>query len=182
MERPRCRSCTASPFGYHDLDEWKRVALGQAPGHIYSRNTNPTVEAFEHKVRVARGRGIGDELCDRDGGDQQHALCVPQPGDRVVSIRTVRRHQQALHRVSARYEIASTLCTPVTTPAIEAPWRRLHSALSRVTDQPDGQGRRHRDGSRCRGTTQGRAGRGRQHLCDADQSESIGAWRRHGGA
>src|ERR1051325_308470 len=42
-------------FGYQDLDEWQAVALGQKPGHIYSRNTNPTVSAFEEKVRLLEG-------------------------------------------------------------------------------------------------------------------------------
>ena len=32
-------------FGYDDVDSWLDVALGNAPGHIYSRNTNPTVRA-----------------------------------------------------------------------------------------------------------------------------------------
>ncbi len=39
---------------YEDLDEWIDVSLGKRPGHIYGRNTNPTVEAFEEKV----SRGI----------------------------------------------------------------------------------------------------------------------------
>ena len=38
-------------FGYNDVDEWLAVALGQKPGHIYGRNTNPTVYAFEEKTR-----------------------------------------------------------------------------------------------------------------------------------
>jgi O-acetylhomoserine/O-acetylserine sulfhydrylase-like pyridoxal-dependent enzyme len=38
-------------FGYRDVDEWMDVALGKKPGHIYGRNTNPTVSAFEQKVR-----------------------------------------------------------------------------------------------------------------------------------
>ena len=42
-------------FGYKDLDEWQSVVLGEAPGHIYGRNTNPTVHAFEEKVRILEG-------------------------------------------------------------------------------------------------------------------------------
>ena len=38
-------------FGYDDIDQWLRVALGEESGHIYSRNTNPTVHVFEEKVR-----------------------------------------------------------------------------------------------------------------------------------
>jgi cystathionine gamma-synthase len=37
------------------VDHWLRVALGQEPGHIYSRNTNPTVHVFEEKVRTLEG-------------------------------------------------------------------------------------------------------------------------------
>ena len=37
----------SAAFGYPDVDAWLDVALGRAPGHIYSRNTNPTVHAFE---------------------------------------------------------------------------------------------------------------------------------------
>ena len=39
-------------FGYPDVDAWQAAALGRTPGHIYSRNTNPTVAAFEEKVRL----------------------------------------------------------------------------------------------------------------------------------
>ena len=38
-------------FTYKDIDTWQDVALEKTPGHIYSRNTNPTVRAFEDKVR-----------------------------------------------------------------------------------------------------------------------------------
>ncbi len=36
-------------FGYSDVDHWLSVARGRAHGYIYSRNTNPTVHAFEEK-------------------------------------------------------------------------------------------------------------------------------------
>ena len=42
-------------FGYDDMDLWLKVGQGKAPGHIYSRNTNPTVAAFEDKVRLLEG-------------------------------------------------------------------------------------------------------------------------------
>ncbi len=43
-------------FGYRDMDEWLQVANGEKPGHIYGRNTNPTVQAFEEKCGFWRGR------------------------------------------------------------------------------------------------------------------------------
>src|SRR5439155_8179148 len=42
-------------FGYRDLDQWLAVAQGRQPGHLYSRNTNPTVQAFEEKLRQLEG-------------------------------------------------------------------------------------------------------------------------------
>ena len=42
-------------FGYNDVEQWLRVALGQESGHIYGRNTNPTVHAFEEKIRILEG-------------------------------------------------------------------------------------------------------------------------------
>src|SRR6266404_4381199 len=42
-------------FGYPDIDTWHAVASGRQQGHIYSRNTNPTVRAFEEKIRDLEG-------------------------------------------------------------------------------------------------------------------------------
>ena len=42
-------------FGYQDVDLWQAVALEKEHGYIYSRNTNPTVTAFEEKVRQLEG-------------------------------------------------------------------------------------------------------------------------------
>jgi acetylornithine deacetylase/succinyl-diaminopimelate desuccinylase-like protein len=42
-------------FGYDDVEEWQAAALGHKPGHIYSRNTNPTVAVFEEKILVMEG-------------------------------------------------------------------------------------------------------------------------------
>ena len=74
-------------FGYDDLDEWLAVALGQAPGHIYGRNTNPTVDVFEEKVRLLEG---GEAATSASTGmavisNTLHALL--RPGKRVVSVK-----------------------------------------------------------------------------------------------
>lgn len=42
-------------FAYSDLDQWRAAAINQAPGHIYSRNTNPTTDAFEKRVAALEG-------------------------------------------------------------------------------------------------------------------------------
>ena len=45
----------SAAYGYPDMDTWLEVALGRRPGHIHSRNTNPTVQAFEAKIRLLEG-------------------------------------------------------------------------------------------------------------------------------
>ena len=64
----------SAAFGYPDVDEWLDVALGRKPGHIYSRNTNPTVHAFEEKVRILEGAAGGHQLRHGHGRHQQHAV------------------------------------------------------------------------------------------------------------
>ena len=40
----------SAAYGYDDIDQWYDVALGKAPGFIYSRMSNPTVEVLEGKL------------------------------------------------------------------------------------------------------------------------------------
>lgn len=40
----------SAAYGYDDIDEWYDVALGNTPGFIYSRMSNPTVEVLEAKL------------------------------------------------------------------------------------------------------------------------------------
>jgi cystathionine gamma-synthase len=74
-------------FGYGDLDDWQAVALGQKPGHIYSRNTNPTVAAFEEKVRVLEGAEAATSFASGMAAISNTFFALLRPGDRVVSIR-----------------------------------------------------------------------------------------------
>jgi cystathionine gamma-synthase len=74
-------------FGYHDLDEWLRVAVGEAPGDIYGRNTNPTVVAFEEKVRELEGAEAATSASTGMGIISSALYALLSPGDRVVSIK-----------------------------------------------------------------------------------------------
>ena len=48
------------------------VGLGQKPGHIYGRNTNPTVQVFEEKVRQLGIEETDDLITDlRQALDQE---------------------------------------------------------------------------------------------------------------
>ncbi len=74
-------------FGYPDVDEWLEVALGKAPGHIYSRNTNPTVHAFEEKVRVLEGAEAATSFATGMAAISNTLFTFLRPGDRVVSVK-----------------------------------------------------------------------------------------------
>ncbi|CAB1057565.1 Cystathionine gamma-synthase (EC [Olavius sp. associated proteobacterium Delta 1] len=74
-------------FGYDDLDEWLRVGQGQASGHIYGRNTNPTVQAFEEKVRILEGAEAATSFASGMAAVSNTLFTLLSPGDRVVSIK-----------------------------------------------------------------------------------------------
>lgn len=72
-------------FGYDDLDEWQAVALGKATGHIYSRNTNPTVAAFEEKVRLLEGAEAATSFSSGMAAISNTLFTILKPGDRIVT-------------------------------------------------------------------------------------------------
>jgi cystathionine gamma-synthase len=74
-------------FGYADVDEWLAVAQGRRPGHIYSRNTNPTVHAFEEKVRILEGAEAATSFATGMAAVSSAMFALLKPGDRVVSIK-----------------------------------------------------------------------------------------------
>jgi cystathionine gamma-synthase len=74
-------------FGYRDIDDWHAVALGKAEGHIYSRNTNPTVRAFEEKIRDLEGAEAATSFATGMAAISATFFTLLRPGDRVVSIK-----------------------------------------------------------------------------------------------
>ena len=74
-------------FGYDDVDEWQAVALEQAPGHIYGRNTNPTVAVFEEKVRILEGAEAATSFATGMAAVSNTLYTLLRPGDRVVSVK-----------------------------------------------------------------------------------------------
>jgi cystathionine gamma-synthase len=75
------------PFGYDDLDEWMRVALGEREGHIYSRNTNPTTRAFEEKVQALEAAEASTSFATGMAAISNTLFAFLEPGDRVVSVK-----------------------------------------------------------------------------------------------
>jgi cystathionine gamma-synthase len=74
-------------FAYHDLDEWYEVATGKAEGHIYSRNTNPTVRVLEEKIRVLENAEAATSFATGMGGISNTLFALLGPGKKVVSIK-----------------------------------------------------------------------------------------------
>jgi cystathionine gamma-synthase len=74
-------------FGYDDVERWMRVGRAQEPGHIYSRNTNPTVEVLEEKVRLLEGAQAAASFASGMAAISGTLFSLLLPGDRVVSIR-----------------------------------------------------------------------------------------------
>lgn len=74
-------------FGYEAMDEWFDVALGQAPGHIYSRNTNPTNAVLEEKIRLLDGGEKATSFSTGMAAISNTLLALLGPGKRVVSIK-----------------------------------------------------------------------------------------------
>ena len=77
----------SAPFAYDDMDEWAAAALGQAPGYIYSRNTNPTVGVFEEKCRILEGGEKAIAFASGMAAISDTLLTHLSPGDRIVSIK-----------------------------------------------------------------------------------------------
>lgn len=108
-------------FGYDDLDEWIAVGGGRAPGHIYSRNSNPTVRVFEEKVRILEGAAAATAFATGMAAISNTLFALLRPGSRVVSIRDSYGGTSRLFlEFLPRYGIDVTLCETDDPDAIEA--------------------------------------------------------------
>ena len=107
-------------FGYDDLDEWLEVGQGQASGHIYSRNTNPTVQAFEEKVRIMEGAEAATSFASGMAAVSNTLFALLSPGDRVVSIKDSYGGTNKLFiEFLPRFQIEAALCDTTDHAAIE---------------------------------------------------------------
>jgi len=74
-------------FGYKDIDTWHKVALEEDQGFIYSRNANPTVRAFEDKVKELEGAEAATSFSSGMAAISNTLATFLKPGDRIVSIK-----------------------------------------------------------------------------------------------
>lgn len=74
-------------FGYEDVDTWQAVALGRQPGHIYSRNTNPTVKVLEEKVRMLERAQSATSFASGMAAISNTIFALVKHGDRIVTVK-----------------------------------------------------------------------------------------------
>lgn len=108
-------------FGYKDMDEWLKVALGEKNGYIYSRNTNPTVDVFEKKVRDLEGAEAATSAATGMGIISSTLFALLKPGDRVVSVKdTYGGTHVVFTEFLPKFNINVVLCDTTDQPSIEA--------------------------------------------------------------
>ena len=107
--------------GYPDVDTWHAVALGKAPGHIYARNTNPTVEAFEQKIRALENAEDATSFSTGMAAISNTLFALLKPGDRVVSVKdTYGGTNQIFLSTLPHWGVEVVLCNTADAEAIEA--------------------------------------------------------------
>jgi len=100
-------------YAYNDLDEWYDVARGKKAGHIYSRNTNPTVSVLEEKIRLLEDAEAATSFSTGMAGISNTLFALLEPGDRVVSIKdsyggTSKMFLEFLPRLNIEVELCET--------------------------------------------------------------------------
>ena len=126
-DRPTMQGATQVPvvhsvsFGYDDLDEWRDVALGKREGHIYGRNTNPTVQAFEEKVRQLEGAEAVTSFATGMAAISNTLFTLLAPGERVVSVKdTYGGTNKVFTEFLPRFGVQVQLCETTDFADIEA--------------------------------------------------------------
>jgi len=108
-------------FGYETVEEWLEVALGRKAGHIYGRNTNPTVAAFEEKACDLEGAEAATSFASGMAAISNTLFTLLSPGDRVVSIKdTYGGTNKLFIEFFPRFQIEVALCNTTDHAAIEA--------------------------------------------------------------
>jgi len=108
-------------YGYKDIEEWQNVALGRKKGHIYSRNTNPTVEVFEKKICMLEGAEAATSASTGMGIISSVLFALLAPGKRVVSVKdTYGGTTKIFTEFLPRYNVEVALCDTTDHEAIEA--------------------------------------------------------------
>ena len=71
-------------YNYDDMDEWMSVAKGLRKGHIYGRNTNPTVEILERKIAILEKAESATAFSSGMAAISNTLFALLKPKDRVI--------------------------------------------------------------------------------------------------
>lgn len=108
-------------YGYPNVEEWQDVALGKKSGHIYGRNTNPTVAAFEEKVRDLEDAEAATSFASGMAAISNTLFTLLSPGERVVSVKdTYGGTNKMFIEFLPRFQVNVALCDTTNHAAIEA--------------------------------------------------------------
>ena len=108
-------------FAYDDLDEWAAVGRGEMPGHVYSRNTNPTVDDFEARMRLLEDAEDATSFATGMAAISNTLFTLLSPGERVVAIKdTYGGTNKLFIEFLPRFGIDVALCDTTDFDAIEA--------------------------------------------------------------
>ena len=108
-------------FGYKDALQWQQVALGKQKGHIYSRNTNPTVDVFENKICQLENAEKATSASTGMGIIHSTLFSFLVPGQRVVSVKdTYGGTNKIFTEFLPRINVEVILCNTTDHEAIEA--------------------------------------------------------------
>jgi cystathionine gamma-synthase len=111
----------SAAYGYPDVDAWLDVALGRTQGHVYSRNTNPTLHAFEEKIRVLEGAEAATSFATGMAAVSNALFALLSPGGRVVSVKdTYGGTNRLFLDFLPRFQIEVELCETTDHEQLEA--------------------------------------------------------------
>jgi cystathionine gamma-synthase len=108
-------------YAFDDLDTWRAVALHQAPGDIYSRNSNPTTRAFEEKVAALEMAQSATSFSTGMAAISTTLFALLNPSQRAVTVRDA-YGATFLHftQILPRFGIVCEVCETQDQKAIEA--------------------------------------------------------------
>jgi cystathionine gamma-synthase len=113
--------CANTAFAYEDIETWRAVALNQAPGDIYSRNSNPTTTAFEEKVAALEGAESATSFATGMAAISTTLFALLSPLQHAVSVRDA-YGATYLHftQILPRFGVTCHVCETEDHEAIEA--------------------------------------------------------------
>lgn len=107
-------------YSYQDVTEWENVIRGKAEGYVYGRYKNPTVEAFEEKIRNLENAEAAVSFSTGMAAITNTMFALLSPGDRIVSVKdTYGGTNRLFLDILPRFGIKVTLCETNDHAAIE---------------------------------------------------------------